>query len=275
MNTLKNYADNDALETYKMHLAARYERKHQRLKKKFATMFTIAIGLLVLANAITGYTVLSKSAQPENVSEEYKVQPPAIAAQAPSTPKTPAVQESASPKVAPSAEAVQRACYPATAVSAQLDTLPAFLLGTSEQIDFTYDANVPLSLPVQSWVSSICKSYGIDPYLVYAVMEKESQYGTATLSADGQDYGIMQIRKLNHAWLNEAIGRELDFNDVYDNSLAGIYMLNQLINKHGSKGVDYVLMCYNMGEGGAASSGKTSTAYSQHIMETYHQLKGD
>lgn len=127
---------------------------------------------------------------------------------------------------------------------------------------------VPLDVPMteedQKEIFDICNDYKIAYTLVMAMIEHESDFDASARSKTG-DSGLMQIHDCNSARL-----AEMGFKDLFDtreNVEAGVYMLRELFDKYGE--VKAVLMCYNMGEAGAAElwdAGIFSSAYSSEIM---------
>jgi len=135
--------------------------------------------------------------------------------------------------------------------------------------------DVPLDEDLQSYIWSLCCLYGIeDNYeLIYAVMQKESQFDAAAISSTN-DYGLMQINVVNHASLSSTLGI-VDFLDPYENVHAGIHMISTLLHKYD---MHRALMSYNMGENGATKlwrRGIKSTSYSEQVLDYYLQFTGD
>ena len=124
--------------------------------------------------------------------------------------------------------------------------------------------DVPMSEEDQKAIFDICNDYKIAYTLVMAIIEHESSFDASARSKTG-DSGLMQINDCNSARL-----AELGFTDLYDareNVEAAVYILRELFSKYGE--VEAVLMCYNMGEAGAAAlweEGIFSSVYSSEIM---------
>ena len=78
-------------------------------------------------------------------------------------------------------------------------------------------------------------------------MWQESNY-TYDAVSHTDDYGIMQINKINHKWLREKLGI-VDFFDPYQNIEAGVYLLSKWLVKY--EDPHKALMCYAYGEAGA------------------------
>lgn len=131
--------------------------------------------------------------------------------------------------------------------------------------------DIPLTEELQTFTSYLCEDYGADYEMVLALMDRESDY-TASAISKTNDYGIMQINRINHEWLTEELGIT-DFLDPEQNIRCGVYMLADLAEKYDDP--HRVLMAYNMGESGArnyAAKGNTSSAYSRYIMEQRDKL---
>ena len=133
--------------------------------------------------------------------------------------------------------------------------------------------DVPMDEELQEYVHHLSKGYDVEFSFVMAVIEHESSFRTDIISRTN-DYGLMQINKVNHKWLNENLGIT-DFLDPYQNTRAGVHMLNDLFQKYEEPAK--VLMAYNMGEAGAKklwNQGIYETSYSRSIMkqaEIYQQ----
>lgn len=118
----------------------------------------------------------------------------------------------------------------------------------------------------QEFVFYICEGYNIDWTLVMAIMQQESSFRHDVISGSN-DYGLMQINKMNHEWLTETIG-VTDFLDKEQNIRAGVFILRKLFEEYTDPNL--VLMAYNMGETGAGrlwKQGIYSTQYVENILE--------
>ena len=101
-------------------------------------------------------------------------------------------------------------------------------------------------------------------------MQHESNF-VDTVVSPTDDYGLMQINKINHKWLAEELGI-YNILDPYENIKAGVYMLSNYILKYDD--IAAALMCYNMGEPGATDCferGIRSTSYSDTILTIYRE----
>jgi len=122
---------------------------------------------------------------------------------------------------------------------------------------------VDLNKDLQEFIYCLSYGYNIDYAFVMGVIQTESSFDSDTVSSTN-DYGLMQINKINHKLLKEKLGIT-DFLDPYQNSRSGLYILRNLFEKYETP--EKVLMAYNMGEGGAAKLWK------QGIYETNYTTK--
>lgn len=105
--------------------------------------------------------------------------------------------------------------------------------------------DVPLDGEIQSYILQLCEEKQIDPVLVFAIMKVESGFDPTAVSKTN-DYGLMQINKINHKGYNEILGIT-DFLDAKQGALAGIYMLWDLRENYGCDTENKMLMAYNRG----------------------------
>lgn len=137
--------------------------------------------------------------------------------------------------------------------------------------------DVPLDVDVQEYIYYLSNSYNIDYSLIMAVIDTESGFNADIVSSTN-DFGLMQINKCNHKWLQETLGIT-NFLDAKQNASAGIYVLRRLFEVNGNDTVK-VLMAYNMGQTGAErcwKQGIHSTSYTEKIikkqLEFQNQIK--
>jgi soluble lytic murein transglycosylase-like protein len=135
--------------------------------------------------------------------------------------------------------------------------------------------DIPLSEDLQQYVYYKCVDYAMpEQYeLMLAMMWHESTFRVEVISPT-DDYGLMQINICNHEWLEEDLGIT-DLQDPYQNIDAGTYIMTKLLTKYDGD-ANRALMCYNMGEGGAAtfiSCGHTSSNYSDSVLAKLDSIK--
>lgn len=139
-------------------------------------------------------------------------------------------------------------------------------------IDWTSNVEqnfVPLEVnmdeELQEFIYSLSNAYNVDYSFVMGLIKTESEFQSNVISTTN-DYGLMQINKINHDWLQDKLGIT-DFLDPYQNSKSGIYILRNLFEKYEEPNL--VLMAYNMGENGAKNlwdKGIYQTDYSVKVM---------
>ena len=121
-------------------------------------------------------------------------------------------------------------------------------------------------------IDKYSRQYNIDPYLIVAVMEKESSFDHETISSAGA-LGLMQIMP--------STAKELGVNPkrAEENIEGGIRYLRQQLDKYeGRYKVHYALASYNAGAGAVRKYGGippyTETQnYIRKIVEKYNKLK--
>lgn len=124
----------------------------------------------------------------------------------------------------------------------------------------------------QEFLYYLCKGYNIDFTLAAAVIQVESDCKPSVIS-NSDDYGLMQINKMNHDELTKVIG-VTDYLDPEQNMRAGCYILRKLFEKYQNPAL--VLMAYNMGETGAKRlwhEGLYETEYTQKVFAAQKKLQ--
>lgn len=122
-----------------------------------------------------------------------------------------------------------------------------------------------LDKATQQFTFYLCKGYDIDWTLVMALMQKESSFRSDIISPT-EDYGLMQINKMNHEWLTDTIG-VTDYLDKEQNIRAGVFVLRKLFEEYTDPNL--VLMAYNMSADGAETlwnKGIYTTPYVDDIL---------
>ena len=123
----------------------------------------------------------------------------------------------------------------------------------------------------QEFLFCLCSGYNIDFCLAMAVIQTESQFDADAVSATN-DYGLMQINKMNHDWLTETLG-VTDYLDPYQNIRAGMFVLRKLFERY--QDTELVLMAYKMGENGASrlwDKNIFTTDYTQDVLNIQQQF---
>lgn len=112
-------------------------------------------------------------------------------------------------------------------------------------------------------VTRICEKYDVPVDLILAVIYVESNFDPNAISAT-EDYGLMQINRINHAQLEKDLGITNILNPE-QNIESGVYIFSKLLNKYSE---NEALMAYNLGEGGAKrlwAQGIYETGYTQEV----------
>jgi hypothetical protein len=107
---------------------------------------------------------------------------------------------------------------------------------------------------VDSLIKQSGAKYGVDPYLVFCVMEQESHFNARALSPKGAR-GLMQLMPGTSARFG--VRRP---SDPAQNIAGGTRYLKQLIEQFNGR-IDLVLASYNAGEGAVLKFGRTVPPY--------------
>lgn len=135
-----------------------------------------------------------------------------------------------------------------------------------------YYYDVPLDEALQDHIRELCEENDVPMELVLAIISCESSYDPYAVSVSG-DYGLMQINRINHEWLEEDYGIT-DILNPYQNITGGVTILAQYREMFDSW--EETIVAYNRGPTGARnlfSQGITATEYSINVMARYEQLK--
>ena len=100
--------------------------------------------------------------------------------------------------------------------------------------------------PYTDLIVNTAHAYGVDPVLVQALVQVESNYQPRARSSKGA-MGLMQLMP--------SVAKEYGVRNAYDpksNVEAGVQKLKSLLEKYGSEGVNLALAAYNAGEGAVA-----------------------
>lgn len=128
---------------------------------------------------------------------------------------------------------------------------------------------VPLDASIQVFIERQAKDYCLPKELIYAIIETESNFKADVISKT-DDYGLMQINKINHQWLEDTLG-VTNLLNPYQNIMAGVYILNEQYNKSNGD-LHRSLMAYNYGYGQASKywkKGIFESSYSRKVIQRY------
>lgn len=108
--------------------------------------------------------------------------------------------------------------------------------------------DIPLDKDLQKHITEICNANDIDPELVFAVIERESQYDPNVIGDSGESFGLMQVQPKWHEDRMNRLG-VTDLLDPYQNVLVGIDYLAECVREY--KTIENALTVYNAGANGA------------------------
>jgi soluble lytic murein transglycosylase-like protein len=126
--------------------------------------------------------------------------------------------------------------------------------------------DIPLSEDLQLYTIKLSEEFNVPYDLLFAIMFVESTFRPHVISGTN-DYGLMQINRVNHGWLREQHGIS-NFLCAQQNILSGTIMISALIEQYGD--LHRALMAYNMGSAGARrrwNQGIYTSSYSERVIE--------
>lgn len=140
---------------------------------------------------------------------------------------------------------------------------------TLEPIRKYYD--IPLTENLQEHIFLTCEDYGVEPEIIFSIIETESNYEASTVGDNGESFGLMQIQP---RWNKERMERLKcdDLLDPYQNVRVGIDLISEY-NEYG-KPLEFVLMAYNGGVSYAFEKDRDGiiTNYASTVMSKIGQL---
>lgn len=132
--------------------------------------------------------------------------------------------------------------------------------------------DVPLEDNLQSFIFGRCERHGLDPAIVFAMIQRESQFDRDAIGDRGASYGLMQIQPKWHAERMARLGCD-DLLDPYQNVEVGIDILAELVAM--DRGLEWALMAYNGGYSYAnafVSKGELSD-YAREVLDISDELE--
>ncbi|MBQ7976588.1 MAG: lytic transglycosylase domain-containing protein [Clostridia bacterium] len=127
-----------------------------------------------------------------------------------------------------------------------------------------YILDIPLSEELQEELYEASEEFGVDYYIMVALIERESGFENV-VSDNGASYGYCQIQPKWWYGLMVEIGAT-DLTLAEDNFRVGCAIISRLTEKH--KSVEGALVGYNQG-----SYNRSSTSYSREIIENAKRYK--
>ena len=117
--------------------------------------------------------------------------------------------------------------------------------GTTEVTAVVYPSyDVPLTEDLLVHIFKECEKHDVDPAIIIAMIERESNFKADAIGDDGESFGLMQIK------VKYQYKRMLDLGctnllDPYHNVTVGIEILAERIQQ--GNGIEWALMAYNGG----------------------------
>ena len=174
-------------------------------------------------------------------------------------------------RVEPQAEVRQEQ----TTTAEQQTTTAIVEVETETVAEPTYNlCDIPLDAELQIWVFDYCKDKKLNPYLIFAMCERESQYKADAVGDSGRSLGIMQIQEQWHQERMDRLGCT-DLLNPYQNVTVGIDILIDLYSK--CNDTAWVLMAYNGGEAYANRNYNADniSEYARYIMTRTEEMESD
>lgn len=108
--------------------------------------------------------------------------------------------------------------------------------------------DIPLDRDLQKHIIEVCDANDINPKLVFALIERESNYNPNAIGDEGTSFGLMQVREMFHKNRMEKLGVE-DLLNPYQNVIVGIDILKEKLDMYDT--TYEALTAYNAGDTGA------------------------
>ncbi len=105
---------------------------------------------------------------------------------------------------------------------------------------------VPLDHDLQAFIIRTCEELSIDPAIIMAMIDQESDFRADVIGDDGASVGLMQIQERWHRERMERLGA-FDLTNPYQNAAVGIDFMAELLNKYP---LEEALTAYNSGSPG-------------------------
>lgn len=153
---------------------------------------------------------------------------------------------------------------------------PAFEIEIEKEVEIEEEKprffDVPLDEDLQTYIFELSEDIGIDPAIVIAIIEKESNYDASAVGDHGRSLGLMQIQFRWHTARMAELGCD-DLLDARQNVCVGIDILADLLEE--GESIEWVLMAYNGGHAYAdhlASEGRVSE-YAAEVLKMAEELE--
>lgn len=129
-----------------------------------------------------------------------------------------------------------------------------------------YWTDIPLDVQLQEYIVKTSEQNGIDPAIIMALIDRESEYKPDIIGDYGESYGLCQIQPKWHYKRMVKLGCT-DLLNPYHNVTVCIDYLCELLNKYGD--MAKALTAYNRGHYNG-----TVTEYAKAVLEKAGELNG-
>lgn len=133
--------------------------------------------------------------------------------------------------------------------------------------------DVPLDEDIQEYIIAKSTEHNINPALVFAIIERESNYDCEAIGDSGNSIGLMQINTYWHQERMDKLGIT-DLFDPYNNIYIGIDVLTEILSQY--EDLTFSLMVYNGGFDYATnniSRGIYNTDYTEYVIDRCLELQ--
>ena len=151
-----------------------------------------------------------------------------------------------------------------------------FILGAAKLgHDSLGEYPVPLEPKLQKHIISVSEAYNIDPAIIFAIIEKESQYDECAVGDSGGSFGLMQINAQSHPDRMEKLCVS-NLMCPYCNVLIGIDYFAELLAVY--EDLHMALIAFNAGPARAYNGwfavGKYESDYSREVVAIAARIGG-
>lgn len=134
---------------------------------------------------------------------------------------------------------------------------------------------VPLDESTQLFIIRKCEETNIEPTIILAMIDRESDFEADVIGDGGDSFGLMQIQPKWHTERMDKLGVN-DLLDPEQNVAVGIDYMEEMLAKYDGN-TDMALVAYNAGPTGAYehwfSKGVYSSEYSEDVTTTAARLE--
>lgn len=179
---------------------------------------------------------------------------------------------------APREEPAEQVCQTVHITETETEAEPLFYIvehePEPEPEPIRFEA-VPLDADLKDHIIDTAEAAGIEPALIFAMIDVESDYQADKLGDGGDSLGLLQIQPRWHSARMERLGCT-DLLDPCQNVTVGVDFLSELIAYYDGD-VTKAVISYNMGQAGAQRNcfnhGIYSTVYSEAVFDELAELQ--